>query len=80
MFATGLGEAQRRPDAEWEELGRRGATGDRWATFVAEDDRRFTGMATGTLDDHGVLDVIQMWVDPAARRGGVNPTCSSYRP
>lgn len=71
MFGTTLSEAERRTDAEWQDAARRGASGDRWLTFVADDGGRLIGMVSGVLDEHGVVDLIQMWVEPAARRAGV---------
>lgn len=78
-FLTTLGEAQRWSEEEWREATRRGASGDRWCTFVADDDGRLAGMATGhfpderhqALDDPALVSLIQMWVEPAARRTGL---------
>jgi ribosomal protein S18 acetylase RimI-like enzyme len=78
-FSTSLADAQKRGDEEWQAIARKGASDTRWATFVAERDGRFLGMATGyhpdemhrALDDPGVPSLIQMWVDPSVRREGV---------
>lgn len=78
-FLTTLGQAQRWSEEEWQEAARRGTSGDRWCTFVADDDGRLVGMATGhfpdelhqVLDDPTLVSLIQMWVEPAARRAGL---------
>lgn len=78
-FLTTLAEAQRWSEEEWREAARRGASGDRWSTFVADDGGRLLGMATGhfpderhhALDDPALVSLIQMWVEPAARRTGL---------
>jgi ribosomal protein S18 acetylase RimI-like enzyme len=55
-----------------EKLDRRGADGDRWATFVAERDHELVGMATGSASaDDAFVSLFQMWVAPEARRTGV---------
>lgn len=76
-FSTTLAEATARTDDEWRELGTRGATSERWATFVAEEGGALVGMATGSVSDdegHLVLHVMQMWVEPAHRRRGLART------
>lgn len=72
-FSTTFAEAGRRTEEEWRELARRGASSDRWATFVADEGGELVGMATGAVDDADpcVADLMQMWVDPRARRKGV---------
>ncbi len=75
-FATTLAEAEARTNAEWQENVRRGASGDRQSTFVADEDGRLVGMATGFLperdaEDGEVVQLVAMWVDPAARRSGI---------
>ena len=71
-FTTTRADAERRSDDEWREAGRRGADGDRWATFVAQQDQELIGMATGSVsDDDAVVSLFQMWVSPEARRTGV---------
>ncbi len=71
MFGTTLAQARRRSDEEWRDAARRGESGDRWATFVADASGVFVGMATGALGDDGVAELLQMWVEPSARRKGV---------
>lgn len=71
-FSTTFAEASRRDEAQWRELATRGAAAERWATFVADDGDALVGMATGTIEDGTAsADLIQMWVDPRARRHGV---------
>ncbi|HJW49715.1 MAG TPA: GNAT family N-acetyltransferase [Candidatus Limnocylindria bacterium] len=71
-FTTTRADAERRSDDEWREAGRRGADGDRWATFVAEGDQQLVGMATGSVSaDDSFVSLFQMWVGPEARRSGV---------
>ena len=68
-FSTTLAEASARSDDQWRDLAARGATSERWATFVADDDGRLVGMATGALEEGArAADLMQMWVDPSARR------------
>lgn len=73
-FSTTFAEASARTEAAWRELGTRGATSERWATFVAEEDGALVGMATGSIADGSgprVVGVMQMWVEPAHRRRGL---------
>lgn len=71
-FSTTHAEASVRSEDQWRELATRGATADRWATFVADDRGELVGMATGMIEDGAAnADLIQMWVEPQARRGGV---------
>lgn len=75
-FSTTFAEASARTEAEWRELGARGATSERWATFVAEEEGSLVGMATGSVsdDEPDVMHVMQMWVEPAYRRRGLART------
>lgn len=68
MFGTTLAEARRRTDGDWRDAARRGESGERWATFVAEEGGALVGMASGALTDDGTAELLQMWVDPDARR------------
>jgi ribosomal protein S18 acetylase RimI-like enzyme len=71
-FRTTRADAERRSADEWQEAGRRGADGDRWATFVAEQDQELVGMASGSVSaDDAFVSLFQMWVGPEARRTGV---------
>jgi ribosomal protein S18 acetylase RimI-like enzyme len=72
-FSTTLAEATARREDEWRELGTRGATSERWATFVADEDGSLVGMATGSVsdDEPDVMHLMQMWVEPAYRRRGL---------
>ena len=72
-FSTTLAEANARSEEQWRELAARGATSERWATFVADDGGELVGMATGALEEDApsIADLMQMWVEPRARRKGV---------
>ncbi len=78
-FSTTLAEAKLRNDAWWREAASRGARGDSWITFVADEDGRLVGMATGLFPDEdlaapgdpSLASLMQMWVAPEARRGGI---------
>lgn len=72
-FSTTLVEASGRSAEQWHELAARGATGERWATFVAVAEGELVGMATGAIGDADPVaaDLMQMWVEPRARRRGV---------
>jgi ribosomal protein S18 acetylase RimI-like enzyme len=70
MFGTTLAEAQLRDEEQWRDAARRGEGGERWITFVAEDEARLVGMASGALDEDGTAELLQMWVEPSARRRG----------
>lgn len=71
-FSTTLAEASARSEEQWRELAARGAAGERWQTFVADDDGELVGMATGAVaDDGSCVELIQMWVEPRVRRHGV---------
>jgi ribosomal protein S18 acetylase RimI-like enzyme len=71
-FTTTRADAERRSADEWREAGRRGADGDQWATFVAEQEQELVGMATGSVSAGAAfVSLFQMWVGPEARRTGV---------
>lgn len=78
-FATPLADARARSDDEWRASAERGARGDDWVTFVADDGSRLLAMATGhfpteqhhPIDDPALVSLMQMWVEPAARRTGL---------
>ena len=69
-FGTTLALARERSDAEWQEAARRGEGTDAWVTFVAEEDGALVGMASG-IRENEVYELIQMWVEPRARRRSV---------
>ncbi len=71
MFGSTSREAAQRPESSWRNAARRGDTDDAWITLVADDGGRLVGMASGLRHDDGVVELIQMWVDPAARRRGL---------
>jgi ribosomal protein S18 acetylase RimI-like enzyme len=78
-FSATLAEARARDEAWWRESARRSAEDRGWVTFVGERDGQLIAMATGTfpverlhaLDDPAIASLIQMWVDPSARRSGL---------
>ena len=78
-FSTTLAEGQTRSDDDWRAAAQRGAEGTGWITFVAEEDGRLVGMASGhfpveqhhPIDDPAIASLMQMWVAPEARRRGV---------
>jgi ribosomal protein S18 acetylase RimI-like enzyme len=70
MFGTTLADAQRRDEAQWRDAARRGESGEGWVTFVAEEGGRLVGMASGALNEDGTAELLQMWVEPSARRRG----------
>jgi ribosomal protein S18 acetylase RimI-like enzyme len=69
-FGTTLATARQRTDADWQDTARRGEGTDAWVTFVAEQDGALVGMASG-IRENAVYELIQMWVEPRARRNGV---------
>lgn len=74
-FSTTLAEAETRAEQDWRDAATRGAAGDRWATFVADDGGTFVGMASGYLPGEShetpLAYLMQMWVDPSRRRQGI---------
>lgn len=71
-FSTTLADASARSEEQWRELATRGARGELWQTFVADEGRALVGMASGAIDDGAAYaELIQMWVEPSARRRGV---------
>jgi GNAT superfamily N-acetyltransferase len=57
---------------EWADWARADATGESNATFFALEDGEPVGLVAGyrERDDPTAYDLVAMWVDPAARRGG----------
>jgi GNAT superfamily N-acetyltransferase len=70
-FAHTHAEISAKPDAYWDEMAV--SLTSRSVMFVAEEDGRAVGMAFGVLQrDHpDVPHLGGMWVEPAARAGGV---------
>jgi ribosomal protein S18 acetylase RimI-like enzyme len=67
-FGTTHAEAAARDAAWWDERVRTCAAGPDSALFVAERDGTLCGLVGGERSDvPGAVDVISMWVDPAAR-------------
>ncbi len=71
-FGTTLAEEQVRPESMWHDRAAQGAAGESRITFFAERDGRAIGLATGVVSDEDPedIDVVGVWVDPAARRQG----------
>jgi GNAT superfamily N-acetyltransferase len=67
-FGSTLAREQAFSDDVWQERATGSAAGEDRVTFVAEDADRWIGMATGLVDAGGRLDLVGMFVDPAARR------------
>jgi GNAT superfamily N-acetyltransferase len=71
-FGSTLARERDRTEAEWRQWADRGRSG-KGVTFVAVDDERFVGLAGGYPEEEhdDAVHLVAMWVDPAARRGGV---------
>ena len=72
-FGSTLAREEAFADDVWGERATRGAAGEDQVTYVAEDGDRWLGMATGLVDgqDASRLDLVGMFVEPAARGRGV---------
>jgi len=72
-FLTTAAHAESLPDEEWESRARRSARGGAWGIFLALSGDEPCGLAAGIPDPErsGVIELVQMWVDPAHRRRGV---------
>jgi len=75
-FASTLAREQAFPDDVWHERATAGASGINRVTFIAEEDGRWIGLATGLLADpadshQAAPTLVGMFVDGAARRRGV---------
>src|SRR5262245_51143656 len=71
-FGSTLAEELAYPDVLWHERAAGAAAGCDSATFVAERDRRWIGLATGRARDQGPEPLlVSMFVDGNARRTGV---------
>lgn len=66
-FGSTLAREEAFAEAVWQERAARGATGEHGVTYVAEDGDRWIGMATGRVPDGPRLDLVGMFVEPAAR-------------
>lgn len=66
-FGSTLAREEAFPDDVWQERAAHGAAGDDRVTYVAEEDDRWIGMATGLEDAERRLDLVGMFVEPAAR-------------
>src|SRR5689334_14527241 len=73
-FGSMLAESEQVPEAAWQERAGAAATGAQRRLFVAEDGERWLGLAGGVIDDEtppGEVELVSMWVDPAARGSGL---------
>ena len=69
-FGSTLAREEAFPESVWHERAAGGAAGTDRATFIAERDARWIGLATGLADDpgaHGPV-LVGMFVDAAERR------------
>ena len=68
-FGSTLAREEAFADEVWDERATRGAAGEDQVTYVAEDEGRWIGMATGLVDDPAGsrLALVGMFVEPAAR-------------
>jgi GNAT superfamily N-acetyltransferase len=74
-FGSSLAREETFPDSTWHERAAGGASGLERATFIADDDGRWVGMASGVAhhpdgEDHSPM-LIGMFVDPSQRGRGV---------
>jgi ribosomal protein S18 acetylase RimI-like enzyme len=72
-FGRCLADELSMPDQAWIERAERGALGLDTATFIAETDAVWVGLATVRLaqDADAHADLFGLWVDPSARAAGV---------
>jgi len=66
-FGSTLAREEAFPADVWQERTTDGAAGEDRVTYVAEDGGRWIGMATGLMEPGGRLDLVGMFVAPAAR-------------
>lgn len=66
-FGSTLAREEAFTDDVWQERAALSAAGEDRVTFIAEDDDRWIGMATGLMEPGGRLDLVGMFVAPAAR-------------
>lgn len=72
FFSTRYDDMVREPDATWRDWVAEAAVGDEKTLFVAEEDGRWLGVVGGFARvDPLEVQLISMWVDPAARGRGV---------
>lgn len=73
-FGSTLAETEQVPDAAWHERAAAAASSEERSLFVAEADGRWLALAGGVIDDEtppGEVELVSMWVDPAARGLGL---------
>ena len=69
-FGSTLAREEAFTDNVWQERAALSAAGEDRVTFIAEDDDRWIGMATGLMEPGGRLDLVGMFVDPPAASAG----------
>lgn len=72
-FGSTLAREEAFPDGVWDERATRGAAGEDQVTYVALDDGRWVGLATGLAEapDGSRPVLVGMFVEPAARGRGI---------
>ncbi|SRR5579883_1136258 len=73
-FGSTLAEGEQLPEAAWRERASAAAAGRQRSLFVAEDGERWLGLSGGVIDEGtppGEVELVSMWVDPAARGLGL---------
>jgi ribosomal protein S18 acetylase RimI-like enzyme len=72
FFATRYEDMVREPDSMWREWVADAVAGDQKTLFVAEEDGRWLGVVGAFVRvDPSEVQLISMWVDPAARGRGI---------
>ena len=66
-FGSTLAREEAFTEDVWRERAALSAMGGDRVTFIAEEDDRWIGMATGLMEAGGRLDLVGMFVDPAVR-------------
>jgi len=70
-FGSTLSQEEAFPESIWRERAAGGAAGEDRATFIAEQDGRWIGLATGLITGLADPMLVGMFVDGSARRRGV---------
>jgi GNAT superfamily N-acetyltransferase len=72
-FSSTHAEEAARPDSHWVRAAEFRSRGDAAATFIAEVDGRWVGIAAGFRDEDApdAVQLVSMWVDPDYRRFGL---------
>ena len=70
-FGSTLSQEEAFPESVWRERAAGGAAGEDRATFIAEQDGRWVGLATGLITGSADPILVGMFVDGSSRRQGV---------